>query len=81
MKQENSRDDVRKTRRQFPKNKKKEAEKLNNETTNQLTNEPVEQKKEIESNDPLVKIPGKTPSNLTKRQLERFTNQQTRQNP
>jgi hypothetical protein len=59
MKPENSREEVRKTRRQFPTNKKKDAEKQNNETPNQSKKYQSEAKQESDFNDPLVKIPGK----------------------
>ena len=54
----NNSKEVRKNRRQFPVNKKKNAEKQNNESPTP-SNENLENKKDLETPDPLVKIPSK----------------------
>ena len=58
MKPEGNREETRKTRRQFPVNKKKNAEKQNNESNETFPKEQIESKRETESTDPQVKIPG-----------------------
>ena len=65
MKPEGNRDEVRKNRRQFPVNKKKNAEKQNNESEKTIPKENTESKRPSDGSDPLVKIPGKFPNFLT----------------
>ena len=58
MKPEGNRDEIRKNRRQFPVNKKKIAEKLNNESEKTIHQDIIDNKKDSDVIDPLVKIPG-----------------------
>jgi hypothetical protein len=78
MKSMNNSKEVRKNRRQFPVNKKKNAEKLNNES-NPSSNDNIENKRDQEASDPLVKIPSrKAVIWLILRKFERFINKHSR---